>query len=368
MNEDHPWQGLSLNTSIPIQNVVESPRYPLPDLCLKKIKKRKRNSDLDSEQEPSMKKTKREISGWIDMNVVKDPDNRLRIKDWILSNRTNGSRPKAEDVPKNDNNEASVSVERPASHCLRNTKLEISLPKNCSESLAFKIMTKDNDNKVKLVKLRRKRNRWVFIPSYGRQDKDWDFFKKASQTTIYVIIVNSSMFQSYVRQLGSFFPIIKLPPGKNNIGFARHWIVKIAAYEGLKHIWMMDDNVYRIKEYRPDKDGLIKTEEIPRETCFERIENVFQIYKSKNIAAMGPRREPGPYLNSIKTEFSRKPPQSIIYLDPRKILKHIVNFDKDLPYFEDIMFAGECENAGLKICIWNRFVFCKKPYTGKCIP
>ena len=353
-NAAHPWQGFDVDVSIRLQNVQESPRYPLPDFCL--TKQRKRCSDLESdfEQQPK-KKSKRGTPNVVDMDKMRHSIPSLKA--WISR--------KSDAV---EDNETAACIDTSI------TQLRVNLPRNAWTSSAFEISTdRDNENRVTL---KTKNLRVVFIPSHKRQDKDWSFFETASTTTIYIIVVRPSMFESYVKKLGSLFPIIELPQGKGTIGFARHWIMRIAKCLDLKRIWMVDDNICWCKEYKPkvsegifiqkDPDGAKKTNLITNEICFELIEDVFSKNKDKDVVAISPRSK-GRFPN-IKTEFSRKAPQCMIYLDVEKIFQKKINFDKDLPYFEDIIFAAECENADLKVCTWNRILFCKRPYTGVCNP
>ena len=73
--------------------------------------------------------------------------------------------------------------------------------------------------------------RWIFIPSYLRANCglfNWEKSGVDFEKTNRIIVVIPSQFDTYVRQCGHALPILRLPQDVLGIGYARHWILKIA--------------------------------------------------------------------------------------------------------------------------------------------
>ena len=90
------------------------------------------------------------------------------------------------------------------------------------------------------------KQRWIFIPSFLRANCglfNWKMSGVDLQTTNQIIVVLPNQFDTYISHCGHELPILCLPQDVLGIGYARHWILKIAMRLGLEYVWMIDDSV-----------------------------------------------------------------------------------------------------------------------------
>lgn len=192
----------------------------------------------------------------------------------------------------------------------------------------------------------KKHDRHIFIPSYMRANcaqLDW---KKAriELKTLQILVVRPSQFEKYREWHGGRIPIVSLPNNVIGIGYARHWILKIATYFGLRFIWMMDDSIKRFYGY--DRNG---KREMTFEEVFSQIERFVE--ETKGLAAISPamyRPQVSP-----KEPFLRRPPRAVVCLDLELINDKKVSYRPELKSFEDMLFGAECEREGLKVVMCN---------------
>ena len=200
----------------------------------------------------------------------------------------------------------------------------------------------------------KKHDRQIFIPSYMRANcalLDW---KKAIvvplDKTLQILVVRPSQFKKYLEWHGGRIPIVSLPNNVIGIGYARHWILKIASYFGLRFIWMMDDSIKRFSDY--DKNGKY-VGRLRFEYVFSQIERF--VKETKGLAAMSPvifRPQTPP--KTPPPAFLRRPPRAVVCLDLELINDKKVSYRPELKSFEDMLFGAECEREGLKVVMCNR--------------
>lgn len=206
--------------------------------------------------------------------------------------------------------------------------------------------------------------RWVFIPSYRRskiallkwpEEGDPEV---TQETTHRILVVRPSEFDDYVKCCGHLFPVICLPNDEIGVGYARFWIQKIALHLGLQYVWMVDDSLECLYEYHPEKpppaDSYKEWRRRKFGPVFKRIEDFVKNPKegSPRIAAMSPRRFNPPW--PVKIPFTCKPPQIVVFLDLLALANKKVHYRPELKAFEDMIFAYECEQNGLKVFVDNR--------------
>ena len=199
----------------------------------------------------------------------------------------------------------------------------------------------------------KKHDRQIFIPSYMRANcalLDW---KKAIvvplDKTLQILVVRPSQFKKYLEWHGGRIPIVSLPNNVIGIGYARHWILKIASYFGLRFIWMMDDSIKRFSDY--DKNGKY-VGRLRFEYVFSQIERF--VKETKGLAAMSPvifRPQTPP--KTPPPAFLRRPPRAVVCLDLELINDKKVSYRPELKSFEDMLFGAECEREGLKVVMCN---------------
>ena len=198
----------------------------------------------------------------------------------------------------------------------------------------------------------KKHDRHIFIPSYMRENcaqLDW---KKAivDLKTLQILVVRPSQFEKYRKWHGGRIPIVSLPNNVIGIGYARHWILKIATYFGFRFIWMMDDSIKCFYGY--DKNGKC-VGRLRFEEVFSQIERFVE--ETKGLAAMSPaifRPQTSP--KKPPPAFLRKPPRAVVCLDLELINDKKVSYRPELKSFEDMLFGAECEREGLKVVMCNR--------------
>ena len=236
--------------------------------------------------------------------------------------------------------------------------------------------TEGDNIRIKKIAQDKKDKRWIFTPSYGRSKialLNWpedictcETVRAESpektcnciteESTIRILVVRPSQFKEYVTYCGYIFPIISLPNDEDGVGYARLWIQKIAWTLTLKYIWMIDDSLECFYEYHPElKPNSYKDERrLQFGVVFQRIEKIVKDGSKGRpyIAAMSPRK--GPPGRPTKKPFACKPPQCAVYLNLQAIMEHGVLYRPQLPVFEDMMFAYECEKKGLKVFRDNR--------------
>ena len=204
--------------------------------------------------------------------------------------------------------------------------------------------------------------RWVFIPSFRRAKialLQWpDDEIMNDNSTIRILVVRPSEFDTYVRYCGPHFPVIRLPQDEIGVGYARYWIQKIALRLELQFIWMVDDSIISFCEYDPSKQppkcSYIKFRNRKFGLVFERIEKFVKKGEEVPIVAMSPKRFCT--RKTLKQPFVCKPPQGAVYLNLRKLQEKHVYYRPELKTLEDMVFGYECEQRNLKVLVDNRIL------------
>ena len=224
---------------------------------------------------------------------------------------------------------------------------------------------KIEEEKKEVHGVRTRYNRWIFVPSYRREQRglfDWSDTGADLEKTPRVIVVRPSEFKKYKKEIGKnpnlHVVLLSLPQEVNGIGYARLWIQRIADHFQLSWIWMIDDDVSWIRRYDLSTPP---TQYCTFESVFEEIE---KFAEDNDIAAVSPRVFSGPWLSQVTQPFTWKPPQGMVLLNLRNIRKMRVHYRPQLLCLEDMIFAYECQKAGLKVCMLNTFVFHTKRWKG----
>ena len=197
-----------------------------------------------------------------------------------------------------------------------------------------------------------KHDRRIFIPSYMRANcaqLDWTKAGVDLKKTLQILVVRPSEFKKYREWHGGRIPIVSLPNNVIGIGYARHWILKIATYFRLRFIWMVDDDIKCFHGY--DENGK-SVDILSFELVFSQIERFVE--ETKELAAMSPvifRPKASP--KKPPPAFLRKPPRAVVCLDLELINDKKVSYRPGLKSFEDMLFGGECERKGLKVVMCN---------------
>lgn len=201
--------------------------------------------------------------------------------------------------------------------------------------------------------------RWVFVPSYLRAKCglfDWSNTGVDSAKTLRVIVVRPSQFNEYREQVGKnsnlHVAVLSLPEEGNGIGYSRYWIQRIAEHLELSWIWMIDDSVLWFQELF--HDGKSPEKKCSFEVVFQEIE---KLAKDNDLAVVGPRVYNGLTVGNVKDPFMYKPPRGVVLLNLQGIKAKKVHYRPELVILEDMTFGYECEKAGLKVCVFNRFLF-----------
>ena len=197
------------------------------------------------------------------------------------------------------------------------------------------------------------RKRWIFVPSYGRASFARLDYSKAhiGNDTIVAVVVRPYELLEYRRNVGDRHLIFRLPQVESGIGYARMWIQKIATKLGLGYCWMMDDSVKCIYEYFQDEKPEIWEK---RKRCFQDVFKYIERKMVKEIGAISPAIYRGS--NNTKVAFSCTAPQGMVYLNILALQEKGVQYRPELHYLEDLLFAIECESAGLKVYRCNRYL------------
>lgn len=211
------------------------------------------------------------------------------------------------------------------------------------------------------IKKEKENKRWIFIPSFRRAKiarLDWpkEDSNITEENTIRILVVRPSQFDEYVRYCGHQVPVICLPHDEIGAGYPRFWIQKIATCLKLSFIWMVDDSIIWFCEFYPGKDKV--GPKMKFGSVFKQIEDLVRKLEGKPVAAMSPRRYNGLTVNTVKKPFVCKPPQCAVYLNIHELSSKSIYYRPELPQFEDMMFAYECEKKGLKVFTDNRILFC----------
>lgn len=71
----------------------------------------------------------------------------------------------------------------------------------------------------------------IFTPSYLQENCalfNWTETGIDDRNTVRIIVVKPAQFSDYINHFGRDLPILCLPRDELGIGFARHWILKVA--------------------------------------------------------------------------------------------------------------------------------------------
>ena len=209
------------------------------------------------------------------------------------------------------------------------------------------------------IKEEKEDKRWIFIPSFRRAKialLDWpkEDSNITDENTIRILVVRPSQFDEYVRYCGHQVPVICLPHDEIGAGYPRFWIQKIATWLKLSFIWMLDDSIIWFCKFYPGKELGKVGPKMKFGSVFKQIEDLVRKLEGKPVVAMSPRRFNGQTVQGVKKLFVCKAPQCAVYLNIDKLSSESVYYRPELPQFEDIMFAYECEKKGLKVFMDNR--------------
>ena len=212
------------------------------------------------------------------------------------------------------------------------------------------------------IKKEKEDKRWIFIPSFRRAKialLDWpkEDSNITDENTIRILVVRPSQFDEYVRYCGHQVPVICLPHDEIGAGYPRFWIQKIATCLKLSFIWMVDDSISWFCEFYPGKEEEKKGPKMKFGSVFKQIEDLVRKLEGKPVAAVSPRRYNGQTAKMVKKLFVCKPPQCAVYLNIGELSSKNIYYRPELPQFEDMMFAYECEKKGLKVFMDNRIHF-----------
>ncbi|XP_027051456.1 uncharacterized protein LOC113678749 [Pocillopora damicornis] len=245
---------------------------------------------------------------------------------------------------------------------------KVHLPGNTSHWLDHSDKT---GKRIRAVRPDKIKQRWIFIPSFRRAQialLDWpkdDIM--TPENTIRILVVRPTEFQEYVKYCGHEFHIISLPNDEIGAGYPRLWIQKFALRLKLEFIWMIDDSVECFYEYHStDGEGTKYAPERRRKfsLVFQDIEGLVQNAKSNPcpIAAMSPRRFRGPK-PELKDLLAPLPPRMAVYLNLEALKSKDIYYRPELQVLEDMVFAYECEQNGLRALTYNRFHLQDKRWT-----
>lgn len=245
---------------------------------------------------------------------------------------------------------------------------KVHLPGNTSHWLDHSDKT---GKRIRAVRPDKIKQRWIFIPSFRRAQialLDWpkdDIM--TPENTIRILVVRPTEFQEYVKYCGHEFHIISLPNDEIGAGYPRLWIQKFALRLKLEFIWMIDDSVECFYEYHStDGEGTKYAPERRRKfsLVFQDIEGLVQNAKSNPcpIAAMSPRRFRGPK-PELKDLLAPLPPRMAVYLNLEALKSKDIYYRPELQALEDMVFAYECEQNGLRALTYNRFHLQDKRWT-----
>ena len=245
---------------------------------------------------------------------------------------------------------------------------KVHLPGNTSHWLDDSDKT---GKRIRVVRPDKIKQRWIFIPSFRRAQialLDWpkdDIM--TPENTIRILVVRPTEFQEYVKYCGHEFHIISLPNDEIGAGYPRLWIQKFALRLKLEFIWMIDDSVECFYEYHStDGEGTKYAPERRRKfsLVFQDIEGLVQNAKSDPcpIAAMSPRRFRGPN-PPLEDLLDPLPPRIAVYLNLEALKSKDIYYRPELQALEDMVFAYECEQNGLKALTYNRFHLQDKRWT-----
>jgi hypothetical protein len=204
--------------------------------------------------------------------------------------------------------------------------------------------------------------RWIFIPSYLRANCglfNWEKSGADLRKTNRIIVVIPSQFDTYISQCGHALPILCLPQDVLGIGYARHWILKIAMRLGLEYVWMIDDSVSWFCRH-PCQGKIMKNSQphISFEEVLQEMEGIAHDCK-QHLAAISPSRWRGS--NNASKPFTYKPPQIAVYLNLHLIKERQIQYRPELDKMEDMVFGAECMIRGqLTMCRWNKILLCDK--------
>ena len=245
---------------------------------------------------------------------------------------------------------------------------KVHLPGNTSHWLDHSDKT---GKRIRAVRPDKIKQRWIFIPSFRRAQialLDWpkdDIM--TPENTIRILVVRPTEFQEYVKYCGHEFHIISLPNDEIGAGYPRLWIQKFALRLKLEFIWMIDDSVECFYEYHStDGEGTKYAPERRRKfsLVFQDIEGLVHNAKSNPcpIAAMSPRRFRGPK-PELKDLLAPLPPRMAVYLNLEALKSKDIYYRPELQALEDMVFAYECEQNGLRALTYNRFHLQDKKWT-----
>lgn len=232
------------------------------------------------------------------------------------------------------------------------------------DSISWFVYYNERSKLITNIKKGKENERWIFIPSFRRAKialLDWPKdTKKTGKKNLRLLVVRPSQFDEYVRYCGHQVPVICLPHDEIGAGYPRFWIQKIAFWLKLSFIWMLDDSIIWFEKFHPtEKKDKKRGPRMGFGDVFSQIEETLNKFVEKfpndQIAAMSPRRF-SPYLQNVKKNYVCKPPQCAVYLNIDALSSKRIHYRPELPQFEDMMFAYECDKNGLKVYVDNTIV------------
>ncbi len=250
---------------------------------------------------------------------------------------------------------------------------------------------------------------WIFTPTHGRSlsgnlnlthnmvdNKPGNF-----KSFIHVLVVQKNQFEAYAKRWSSSHVIIELPEylpeymsdvtakiGK--VGYARRFIQLIAEKFELDTIFMLDDNIPCLYDIEVDENSHLKLEgkevkrkNVPLYNVLIHIESQFDgsknppkphfqphqdaTYKSKLEGYTGPSKKYGvigvlrnsKYSSSVCHPFGNTHVCGLTFLNIKALKEHEIQFQA-WPAWEDLTLNNDCDQAGLFVVKYNRFVCFKR--------
>ncbi len=255
---------------------------------------------------------------------------------------------------------------------------------------------------------------WIFTPTHGRSllgnlnlihnmvDEETKQFK----SFVHVLVVQRSQFKEYAQRWKSSHVIIQLPdsmPGIGipadigRIGYARRFIQLLAEKIGMETVFMMDDNIPYLYDVKTNmihgepqievKDKKLQRRNVPLYTILKHIESQFngskepplpkdqfkpnaeakQQNKDRLEGYTGPSHKygvigilrNGRYTNRVCNPFKNTHIVGLSFLNIKALQEHNIRYEP-WPVWEDLTLNNDCDQSGLFVVKYNRFLFIKR--------
>ncbi len=254
---------------------------------------------------------------------------------------------------------------------------------------------------------------WIFTPTHERcllgninfTHNMVDEETKYPKSFIHVLVVQRTQFKEYVKCWGSSHVIIQLPdsmPGIGipaeigRVGYARRFIQLFAEKLGLKTVFLVDDNIpylYDIKTTKIHggettvevKDGEIQRKNVPLYTVLKHIESQFNGTNNSPVQLFEPHKDAkqenknklegytgpsskygiigilrkGRFTSEVCHPFRNTHVFGISFLNIEALKEHGIKYEP-WPVWEDLTLNNDCDQSGLFVVKYNRFLFMKR--------